>query len=315
MDKIPVGISSCLLGNEVRFDGGHKHDRYVTGTLGKYFDFKPICPEVEIGMSIPRPPIQLARDLSAPRLIGVKDKSLDFTDDMLAFANANVDACASLCGYLFKRGSPSCGMERIRVYPPGDGAPLGTASGLFARVLMDALPLMPCEDEGRLNDPPLRENFVTRVFAFHRWRTMRKVGVTPASLIAFHTQHKYLLLAHSEVHYRRLGPMLATAGRDDIESLADHYVAEFMAGLNQRATRRTHANVLQHVLGFLKRNIDAGDKAELVQTISDYRAEKIPLVVPLALLKHHFRRNPDPFISLQYYLNPYPDDLGLRNAL
>ena len=314
--RIPVGVSSCLLGQAVRYDGGHKHDRYLTGVLGRYFEYVAWCPEALAGLGVPRPPIRLAGDPGAPRAVRVADASVDVTDALLAAARRATPEMGALRGYVFKRGSPSCGMERVKVYgTPGKSPRMGR--GLFARAVMQAYPLLPCEEEGRLNDAPLRESFVERVFAYDRWlRTMAR-GCTPGRLVAFHTRHKLLLLSHSEIHYRAAGRLVAEAGRRDRDrgQLAREYLATFMEGMRRRATRRRHTNVLQHLAGYLKRTIDEGDRRALAGIIEEYRSGAVPLVVPIRFLRHHFRRSPDRYVEMQHYLEPYPDDLGLRNHL
>ena len=313
--KIPIGISSCLLGHEVRYDGGHKRNHYVTDVLARHFEFVMRCPEVDIGLGTPRPSIQLSQNVQSPRLVEVTNKSVDYTDQMLAYANAQATQCGSLSGYIFKRGSPSCAIERVRVYPRDGGAPLGVSPGLFARAVLEAWPLLPCEDEGRLNDPGLRENFVLRVFAYRRWQELVTNPLSAPALLAFHTQHKFLLLAQSESHYRIIGPLLANAGKADLNDLASRYISAFMSGLREPSTRASHANVLQHIAGFLKTHVDPADKAELASTIYEYQSGHIPLVVPVRLLRHHFRKHPTPYAAIHAYLSPYPDDLGLRNGL
>ena len=314
--RIPVGVSSCLLGQAVRHDGGHKHDRYLTGMLGRYFEYVAWCPEALAGLGVPRPPIRLAGDPGAPRALRVADASVDVTDVLLAAARRATPEMGALRGYVFKRGSPSCGMERVKVYgTPGKSPRMG--QGLFARAVMQAYPLLPCEEEGRLNDAPLRESFVERVFAYDRWLRTMAEGFRPGRLVAFHTRHKLLLLSHSEIHYRAAGRLVAEAGRRDRdrEQLAREYLATFMEGMRRRATRRRHTNVLQHLAGYLKRTLDEGDRRALAGIIEEYRTGAVPLVVPIRLLRHHFRRSPDRYVEMQHYLEPYPDDLGLRNHL
>jgi uncharacterized protein YbgA (DUF1722 family)/uncharacterized protein YbbK (DUF523 family) len=298
--RIQIGISSCLLGESVRFDSGHKRDAYINDDLAKYFEYVPFCPEVGIGMGIPRPPIRLVGDPAQPRAVGVRVEGIDVTEKLI--------------GYLFKRGSPSCGMERVKIYTD-KGMPNGSTSGLYASIVMRGLPNLPVEEEGRLNDPVLRENFVERVYVFDRWQRLCKDELTPAKLIAFHTRHKFLLLSHSETHYRRLGRLVADAGTRDMRELSREYVSTLMDGLKRRATRRRHSNVLQHIMGYLKRSIDTGDKAELNRVIAEYKEGTVPLIVPMKLIEHHFRRHPDDYMALQIYLAPHPTDLGLRNHL
>ena len=312
--RIPVGISSCLLGEEVRYDGGHKLDRYVTGVLGRWFEYVAFCPEALAGLGIPRPPIRLVGDPGAARAVRVGDASVDLTEALETTARRVVPELTGLRGYIFKRASPSCGMERVKVYQaPGHSPRMGR--GLFARSVMEAYPLLPCEEEGRLNDPSLRESFVERVFAFDRWRRTMADGYTPGRLVDFHTRHKLLLLSHSEVHYRAAGRLVADAGRRDLAKLAGEYLQAFMEGMRRQATRRRHANVLQHLAGYLKRRIESGDRQALAALIDEYRTGAIPLVVPIRFLRHHFRHAPDRYVEMQHYLEPCPDALGLRNHL
>ena len=312
--RIPVGVSSCLLGEEVRYDGGHKLDRYVTGVLGRWFEYVPFCPEALAGLGVPRPPIRLTGDPAAPRAVRVDDASIDVTGALEATSRRIVPELGSVRGYVFKRASPSCGIERVKVYhAPGRAPRMGR--GIFARAVMEAYPLLPCEEEGRLNDPTLRESFVERVFALDRWRRTMAEGFTPARIVEFHTRHKLLLLSHSEVHYRAAGRLVADAGRRAPAHVAGEYLRTFMEGMRRQATRRRHANVLQHLAGYLKRRIDSGDRQALAALIDEYRTGAVPLVVPIRFLRHHFRHAPDRYVEMQHYLEPCPDALGLRNHL
>ena len=312
--KIPIAISACLLGQEVRFDGGHKNDSYINGTLSEYFEFLPFCPEVAIGLSIPRPPIRLVQHDEGLRLVGVKDASRDFTTPMQAYGERMAIELAEVSGFIFKKGSPSCGMERVKVYAP-DGHSIDKASGLFAAVLRARHPLIPMEEEGRLGDPGLRENFITRVFVYHAWRGLNKQGLSADRLIAFHSDHKYLIMAHNQAAYRSMGKLLANAGKADIGALASEYEQELMGALAKPAKRQQHVNVLQHLLGYLSKQLDTDDKAEMVEIIEQYRHGIVPLIVPITLLKHHFRRHPHEYIERQVYLSPHPHELMLRNLV
>ena len=312
--RIPVGVSSCLLGEEVRYDGGHKLDRYVTRVLGRWFEYVPFCPEALAGLGVPRPPIHLVGDPAAPRAVRVDDASVDVTGSLAGVARVVIPEVARLRGYIFKRASPSCGMERVKVHQaPGKSPRMGR--GLHARAVMEAHPLLPCEEEGRLNDPTLRESFVERVFALDRWRRTMAEGFTAARLVEFHTRHKLLLLSHSEVHYRAAGRLVAEAGRREPAHVAGEYLRTFMEGMRRQATRRRHANVLQHLAGYLKRRIESGDRQALAALIDEYRTGAVPLVVPIRFLRHHFRHAPDRYAVMQHYLEPCPDALGLRNHL
>jgi uncharacterized protein YbgA (DUF1722 family)/uncharacterized protein YbbK (DUF523 family) len=311
---IRIGASRCLLGDRVRYDGQHKRDRYVTDVLGKYFEFVAVCPEVEIGMPIPRPPIRLVRIGGDIRVRGVRDPSADYTELLDGHFAQVADTLAGIRGYILKRGSPSCGMERVKIYDE-DGVTVDYGVGRFAKALMEARPTLPVEEEGRLNDARLRDNFVTRVFAYDRWRTF--VGHTPTvgGLQEFHARHKMLLLAHNQAGYRRLGPLVAAARSDSLGETLCTYEEGFMTTLTRKASPRSHANVLQHLAGHLKHNIDADCRTELQEIIARYRRELVPLVVPLTLLRHPFRRHPKPWVQEQVYLDPHPHELMLHNRV
>jgi uncharacterized protein YbgA (DUF1722 family)/uncharacterized protein YbbK (DUF523 family) len=310
---IRVGISSCLLGQKVRFDGGHKLDTLLTETLGRHFAWVPVCPEMEIGLGAPRETMHLVEGSDGTRLVTVKTNR-DLTGTMSDWACRRIGEVAGLklSGYILKKDSPSCGMERVRVYDPA-GAVRRSGQGIFAGMLLQAFPMLPVEEEGRLHDANLRENFVERVFAHHRWREFREIRPVPADLIGFHARHKLTLSSHSDSHYRKLGRIVAGSGKGKMPGILDEYGRLFMEALRVRATPRKHANVLYHILGFLKHVMDAADKAELIVVIEEYRNERVPLVVPLTLLKHHLRHHPVPWIEEQTYLHPYPAELMLRN--
>ncbi len=310
---IRVGISACLLGQEVRYDGGHKRDRYITNTLGKFFKWVPVCPEVEMGLGTPRETLRLEGDSAAPRLVFAKSRG-DITEGMQAWTMSRLEGLArlDLSGYILKSDSPSCGMERVRVYRTS-GIPGKTGVGIFARGLIERFPLLPVEEEGRLNDLPLRENFIERVFCYRRWWDLVAGGLTRGKLVAFHTAHKLLLMAHSPKHYAELGRLVANAKAMAPQELEARYGELFMAALKVKATAKKHTNVIHHILGYLKRDLDAKDKAELVAVITDYHRGLFPLIVPLTLLKHHLARSPVPYLQDQIYLNPHPKELMLRN--
>jgi len=310
-EKIAVGISACLLGQQVRFDGGHKRHAYAVDVLARYFSYVPVCPEVAIGLGIPRPTLRLVGDPERPRALGVKDPSLDVTARLEDFAGRQVPLLRGLSGFILKKDSPSCGMERVRVYSEAKGMPSRSGAGIFARELLRGLPHLPVEEEGRLNDPVLRENFVNRVFVYNRWQLLLAKGLTAGGLIGFHSSHKYLVMAHSQAAYQRMGKLLSNLAVPSLRALSTEYERELMTALKRRVTPQRHVNVLQHIMGYLKDRIDAGDKRELLESIESYRRGEVHLIVPITLLRHYFRRNPDPYIESQVYLRPHPDQLGL----
>ena len=310
-----IGISSCLLGNKVRFDAGHKHSAYITRTLGEYFEFVPFCPEMAIGLGVPRPPIRLVKVDGSIRVRGVRDPEQDVTEALVENATAVARELEGVSGYLFKKGSPSCGMERVKVYHPESGHPVESSAGIYARTIMQALPELPVEEEGRLMDPRLRENFIERVFIYHRWHCYCAAGMTPAALVDFHTRHKFSVLAHDEPAYRELGRLVAAAGKGVLADTAGEYIRLLMRALSGIATPGRHANVLQHILGYFREDLDREDRAELLDSIEAYRREQVPLIVPMTLIQHHLRRHPNDYLGAQYYMNPHPRELMLRNRI
>lgn len=312
-EKIKLGISTCLLGEKVRYDGGHKHDRYITGTLGLYFDWVPVCPEVECGLGTPREAMRLVGDPAAPRLVTIRSR-VDHTERMLAWGRrrlAELEA-EELCGYIFKSKSPSSGMERVKVYDD-EGMPNPVGVGLWARMLMDRFPLLPVEEEGRLHDPVLRESFIERVFVMQRWRALCEERRSVGRLVEFHTRHKLLVLAHSPQVYREMGRLVAGGKALRPVELYDRYLALLVRALSTRATVRKHVNVLQHAMGYFKKDLTPGDKAELLEAIERYGAGHVPLVVPLTLIGHYVRVHEQGYLAAQAYLQPHPIELRLRN--
>jgi uncharacterized protein YbgA (DUF1722 family)/uncharacterized protein YbbK (DUF523 family) len=308
-----IGVSACLLGDAVRWDGGHKRDRFVTELLGPFVEFVRVCPEVESGLPVPRPTLRLAGSIEAPSLV-FGETGEDYSATMLAWAHARVDSLAQLelCGYVLKSDSPSCGMERVKVYGKG-GASVKKGRGLFARVLMERLPLLPVEEEGRLNDAKLRETFVERVFAYRRWRDFEAQPFSLARLVAFHAAHKYLLLAHSPEHYASLGRLVAGGKKLGRAQLRDQYGQNLAQAMARPATRGRHFNVLQHMAGFFKNELDGPSREELHRALEDYRTGLAPLVVPLTLVRHYVRVHAVEFLAAQVYLAPHPKELMLRN--
>ena len=312
---IKVGISACLLGEPVRFNGGHKESRLCSETLARHFEFVPVCPEVAIGLGTPRQPIRLVGDPDHPRAVGSVHAELDVTDALSAYGRQVATELHDICGFVLMQKSPSCGMERVKVYQ-ANGHPIeGGGSGLFAHALMQARPDLPIEEDGRLNDPVLRENFLTRIFAYAEWQRLVASGVTRKALVEFHSRYKYQLMATDPVQYKALGRLVATVGKQPLEAFAPSYFSQLMAALKKTASRGTPTNVLQHLSGYLKRDLGTQDKQELQRLIDQYREGVVPLVVPMTLLKHHFRRHPDRYVATQVYLQPHPEDLSLRNGI
>lgn len=310
---IRIGISACLMGQAVRFDGGHKKDAFLMGALARFVEWVPVCPEVECGLGTPREPIRLVRRSGGVALVTVRS-GLDLTRRMESFVAARASAIArdDLSGFVFKKDSPTCGLARVKVYDP-NGSPSKDGRGLFAAAVTERCPHLPVEEEGRLSDPRLREAFIERVFAYWRLRNLFTSRWTVGSLVAFHTAQKLILMAHSPDAYRLLGPIVAHAKTTPRAELERRYTAGFMSGLASLATPGRHANVLQHMVGYFKAALDAASKEELLGAIEDYRRGLVPLMVPITLIRHHVRVHAVSYLAGQYYLQPHPKELMLRN--
>jgi uncharacterized protein YbgA (DUF1722 family)/uncharacterized protein YbbK (DUF523 family) len=307
-------VSACLLGRKVRYDGQHKRDAFVADVLGPFVEWVPVCPELEVGMGVPREPVRLVGSVAAPRLVAEKSGK-DHTEAMMRFAEARVRELEQLdlAGYVTKKDSPSCGMERVRVYPARGGTPRRDGVGMFVAALAARLPLLPIEEEGRLNDPVLRESFVERIFAHVRWKAAVARGLRRADLVAFHTAHKLALMAHSPAAYRTLGALVGGVAKGPIARTAEAYGRGFMLALRTPATRGRHANVLQHMLGYFRDVLPPADRIELAEVVTDYARGLVPLVVPLTLFRHHVRCHGIAYLAGQTYLDPDPKELMLRN--
>ncbi|MGE5300682.1 MAG: YbgA family protein [Acidobacteriota bacterium] len=312
-EKIKVGISACLLGEKVRYDGGHKLDHYLRDTLGRFVEWVPICPEVECGLPVPREAMRLVGFAASPRLVTSRT-GVDYTRQMREWAEVRLARLEKegLCGFVFKSRSPSSGMRGVKVYG-SSGSPTNAGIGIFAAAFMQRLPLVPVEDDGRLHDPALRENFIERVFVFRRWKRFSSGKGSAGRLVDFHTRHKLLVMSHSPRYYSVLGKLVAHAGKDRRENLHEEYQGLLMEGLRLMATVRKHVNVLQHMMGYFKKQLTPAEKREMLEVIEDYRNGLVPLVVPIVLLRHYVRKYDEPYLKGQYYLDPHPAELMLRN--
>ena len=312
-NRIRLGISSCLLGEKVRYDGGHKLDRFLTRTLGQYVEYVPVCPEYECGLPVPREAMHLEGDPNNPRLVTVKTRQ-DKTDQMIRWARRRVVELEkeNLSGYIFKSKSPSSGMERVKVYNE-KGMPSKNGVGMFARIFMEHFPLLPVEEEGRLQDPVIRENFIERVFALFRWRQAMAESRSRRSLIEFHTRHKLLILAHNQQRYREMGRLVARAKDIPLKALLDEYQEQLLEALKFRTTPKKNANVLMHIMGYFKEQLSSEEKKELLDVIELHRTGLVPLIVPITLVNHYVRKYGEPYLMEQTYLNPHPVELQLRN--
>ena len=314
--RVRIGISSCLLGESVRFDGGHKKDDFLTVHFGRFVEWVPVCPEVEIGLGVPRESLRLVADGDTIRLTAPRS-GLDHTERMTQWTKETTRRLADqeLCGYVLKRSSPSCGLERVKVYS-SSGVPSKQGRGIFAAGLVERFPNLPMEEEGRLNDPRLRENFVSQVFCYKRWSDLLKVGMTRSRIMQFHARHKYLLMAHHQAGVRSLGNLIGESERTiPVRALAEGYFNAFCELMRRTPSRRNHANVLQHLAGYFSAKLDSDDRAELAAVIDRYRQEYLPLIVPITLIRHYVRKFDVQYLQDQVYLNPGTDELHLLNQL
>jgi uncharacterized protein YbgA (DUF1722 family)/uncharacterized protein YbbK (DUF523 family) len=313
MEKVNIGISSCLLGNKVRYDGGHTLDHYVTETLGQYFTWVAVCPETEYGLPIPRESMRLQGSSASPRLVTVRT-GVDHTNGMLAWAGQKMPELEKdeLCGFIFKSKSPSSGLGGVKVYSDG-GVPRKQGVGIFAGAFIRRFPLLPVIDDGRLHDPSLRENFIERAFVYQRWQKLMQAGATIRNLVSFHTRHKYLILAHSPRHYSTLGKLVAEAKKYPPKKLFTEYIRLLMEGLTLIATAKKNTNVLLHMAGYFKHQLTPDEKQEMLEIIEQYHQGFVPLIVPIVLMRHYVRQFQEPYLNSQYYLDPHPVELMLRN--
>jgi uncharacterized protein YbgA (DUF1722 family)/uncharacterized protein YbbK (DUF523 family) len=312
-ERIRMGVSACLLGQQVRYDGGHKHDRYITDILGEYLEFVPVCPEVEAGFPIPRETFRLVGDPENPRLVTSRS-NIDHTERMVAWAEQRVKELEkeNLCGFIFKSDSPNSGLSRVKVYNP-KGMAEKKGVGLFARAFTRHFPLLPVEEEGRLNDAKLRETFIEQIFTLKRWRETMTSGRSMKNLVDFHTHYKLLLLSHSPAHAKRMGKLVAEGKQMPMGEVYTQYEVLLIETLRMKTTVKKNVNVIEHILGYFKEQLSADEKQELLEIVDRYRREFVPLIVPVTLLNHYVRKYDQPYLKQQVYLNPHPVALKLRN--
>ncbi|MCX7965314.1 MAG: DUF523 and DUF1722 domain-containing protein [Syntrophorhabdaceae bacterium] len=314
MEKIKVGISSCLIGNKVRYDGGHKHDRFITDTLGKYFEYVAVCPEVEYGLPVPREAMRLTGSPENPRIVTIKT-NIDHTEGMLKWAEKRLHELEkeNLCGFIFKSKSPSSGLQGVKIYSE-KGVPVKRGVGIFAMAFIKRFPLIPVEDDGRLNNPEIRENFIERIFVYKRWCDFLKKNVDARGLIDFHTDHKYLIMAHSPKHLTELGRIVSDMKHFKGDTrIRESYIKILMEGLKLMATKKKNRNCLLHIMGYFKKDLTGDEKKELLEIIENYSKGLIPLIVPVVLINHYVKKYKKDYLKRQVYLNPHPMELMLRN--
>ena len=313
-EKIRIGVSSCLIGEKVRWNGDHKQDRYVREILSRYFEYIPVCPEVEVGMGVPRETVALYGDPEKPSMISKKTQT-DWTKPMEKYIKSRINTLSAddLCGYIFKSKSPSCGMGRVPLYSEFGSHKVKHGPGMFANAFINSFPLVPTEEEGRLNDPRIRENFIVRVFSFKRFNLLLNEKFSLGQWVKFHTQHKFLLLAHSRKHYDDLGELVAHSKTIKPSELKKKYGELFMEALTSKSTPKKNTDVLLHMMGFLKKLLTKIEKEDILSTIEDYRSEILPLIVPVTLIRHQVKKHNIEYLRDQVYLNPHPKELMLLN--
>ena len=314
--KPRIAISACLTGHSVRYNGGHKASDLCRAQLEAHFEWTPVCPEVAIGLGVPRDPIRLVGNPDHPEVVGTRNPGMDLTGPLRTYGEQMANELDDICGYIFMQKSPSCGLERVKVYQDNGHPAFHSGRGAYAQAFCERRPDLPVEEEGRLHDPVLRENFISRVYAYADWQRVLAEGLNRGALVNFHSRYKYLLMANNPQAYRTLGRMLGTLSKDDDPLVVGpQYFSGLMQALRRCASRGTHSNVLQHLSGYFKDALTPSDKSELQELIGQYQQGVVPLVVPLTLLKHHLRNHPDPYLQQQAYLQPHPESLGLRNAV
>jgi uncharacterized protein YbgA (DUF1722 family)/uncharacterized protein YbbK (DUF523 family) len=315
MTKIKIGVSQCLMGDQVRYDGGHKRNRYLTDELSQFFEYRPVCPEVSIGLGIPRKPIRLVVIDGETRVRGVENLALDVTEPLQEQAELAVQQMPDICGYVFMQNSPSCGVYGVKQYRTNGYTADGSGRGAYAKRFMELMPLLPVEEAGRLNDAGLRENFLTRVFAYHDFKQHLAENPTAKKLIEFYSRYKYQVMAHHVPSYFAIGKYLSNLTTKNINEIRDEFFTLFMTALAHHATRKGNTNAMMHLRGYLKLSIDSQDKQEVSKLIESYSAGQVPLVVPLTILKHHLMRLDNPYLKTQTFWSPHPELLGLRNHI
>lgn len=313
--KPRLGVSACLMGMKVRFDGGHMQDTFLQDSLAKYVDYVSVCPEVGAGFATPRPAMQLRLSGKSINLVMSKDPNQDMTEQMQTYTEAKIATLGELDGFIFKKNSPSCGVFRVPVVINDDGYRERNGRGLFAEAFMKRFPLIPVEEEGRLNDPALCENFIERVYAYRRWKKIENAERNVKALIEFHSRHKLMLMARGSHYYQELGRLVAGTTLADLAQKREAYINRFMQVMALIAPRGRQVNVLQHIMGYLKQAISSEDKQELLNVFDAYRKSQLPLITPLTLLRHHLRVHPQPYIGEQHYLAPFPEQLALRSFI
>ncbi|REG86980.1 YbgA family protein [Marinomonas pollencensis] len=313
--KIPVGISACLLGDNVRFNGGHSRSAFCDTNLSNYFEFQKFCPEVAAGFGTPRPTVRLEGDPKNPRMAYSNQKGTDLSDTFMDATRPYLDKLAHLDGYILMKNSPSCGLERIKVYQENGHPHMERSAGLFTKALKERYPLLPMEEDGRLNDPALRENFLLRVFAHHEFRHCVAAKPSMKALIVFHSRYKYLVMAHSQPAYKTLGKMLSGNDPRPLKELQDAYFYTLMTTLSEPAKRKNHCNALFHLVGYLKHSVDVSIRKDIISVIEQYRRGEVNLATPMTLLTHYLNHYGSQYVKEQRYFAPYPSALGIRNII
>ena len=315
--EITLGISACLMGEKVRYNGGHKRSSFCMNQLTDFFHFQPVCPEVAIGLGVPREPIRLVGEMGKDqvRVVGTDSPELDVTDQLETYGREKAMEMTDISGYILMQKSPSCGMERVKVYHE-NGSPLGaSAPGAYARTFIESKPLLPVEEEGRLHDPVLRDNFFTRVYAYHRWQSDVVADPSYKAVVDFHSIQKYTIMAHNPQDYTALGRIVAEGGKKPLDELLAEYFTAFMESLKQRATRKSHTNTMMHILGYVKKTVDSAERNQFLKLVEEYRQGIVPLVAPITMLRHFIENHGSDYIKQQTYLEPHPSQMGLRNQL
>jgi uncharacterized protein YbgA (DUF1722 family)/uncharacterized protein YbbK (DUF523 family) len=309
--KPQIGVSACLARQPVRFDGCFIANPFVNNECSEFFDLHTICPEVEMGLGIPRPVIQL-RDFDGEiRLVFSKNPENDITNEMREYSERKLDALPPLDGYIFKKDSPSCGVFGVAVKNDKSGMRKRNGIGIFAQAFKERFPEIPTEDEGRLNDKGIRENFLERVYAHYRWRHIDIAQNPLQAFRNFHKNYKLMLMAKDNSAYRQLGRTAASVNKNNFAEVKQEYFQLFMQAMSKIPSQGHHVNVMMHILGYLKDHLNKKDKVELLEWFETYRENRVTRITPLSLLQHHFNRHENEYMAEQYYFSPFPGKLML----
>ena len=309
--KPQIGVSACLASQAVRYDGSFITNQFIKNECSAFFDIHTVCPEVEAGMGVPRQVIQLRDFDGETKLVYSKNPETEITGFMRDFSDKRIKRLPALDGYIFKKDSPSCGVYKVPVKNDKSGMRKRNGVGIFAQAFKDQFPLVPTEDEGRLHDKGIRENFLERIYAHYRWRQIHASENPLKAFRDYHKNYKLILMAKDNGASKHLGRLVAKVNRDNFSEISEQYISLFMQAMSKIPSQGHHVNVMMHILGYLKDHLNKKDKAELLEWFEIYREKRVARITPMMLLQHHFNRHENDYIADQYYFSPFPGKLML----